>query len=597
MKRLLKLTVGVLGMCLMVLAVPASGLSLFLTSDDYWFDPKDQTSVDAHIDLRGLSQQAVQKLVFEANANGLISSKNLTVLAGSDGEVRILAYKVFHSDLVKLRAFIETLKANGASSPSLLLPFAPRILDMARSEEKLNFAANVSRVRKRDLEAIAAMEKTNIPRGKVTVFRYFMDDLKVIYGAEYFEYIKEANAGTVMGKLKTGVMGQMPVMIDGESAIFHSRDYHSSSILAKYNPGLVNRYIQYFFTSNKYVEYLFWNKYAPGTMPETLLLEDVLKNAPQGDSLRRAEWLKTELNRRFPRGWVLKGTNESRTAKFLVTEKTDLQGVLQTYFNSSFDKFEKKIREEYAGADEDMVYAALQEQEPRREKQYFGWKINNYLTKPHTAIAQEKLQIQKEFRSDVLMGRVVNQETTDRFIFEGRQRTEDDPPSTKKEFARAESWVQSVLNRFKKVPEKWLYWMHGGWDYGLLQDGSYAMIESNMGVESSKWYDTDTQVEKLVAYLRSLGGLPYSKVVEGATPEEQMRFIEAFIREFKLEKSRAFPGMKFEADSIEPAYKPAQVANKYSVKALPQSTDSNVLTDRARGQTQPSKNCRADLSG
>lgn len=564
-----------LGAAVLTPTSPSHALSLLLTSDDYWFDPTDRTPVDADVEIMGLSSNeigSILRLQLAQNPDLLakISLRSIQPLNGVSA-TQIDLSRVSHAELLQIKHLLADMKKLGAKPVRSELPLVPRVLNVENNRLLLKFAASVSGVRSKDIEAILKAEKKSKTSGKPVVFRYNVEDPIEMFGDEYAAELRHANRESVVGQLPTGLIGRMPLMIDGESAMFHSRHYHAHSLVARYNPGLINQHIQYFITTNKYVEFLFWEKFAKGIMPETRLLKDFNTSGPVNE-------LRKEMNAKFPQGWVLKGTNESNTALFIVTEKTDLEKAIDEYRKSDFDSYEKRIRSEYAGADEDTIFHFLQ-----KHPAYFGWKVTQYLKKPHTAVVQEKIDIDREYRADVFMGKVVGPGVTiDRFIEERNARGANLKPSTKEQFSAADRWVQGVIDRMSGNFHPWLRWMHGGWDFAKRKGGSFALIESNAGNESSRFYDETQQIRIVNALLkRYKSALEKGEIAEGLSPEEQMKFIVEFAKEQKIDIKAMYPDYRFKRDAMLTTFKPIEVSSDFhmakpSERGFPLGTPSTA---------------------
>ncbi len=557
-------------LCLSLVAVlpfeKASALSLLMTTDHYWFDANDRSPVDAEMEIKNIDGTQIRNLIqFYRGSEGLNSDKiSVELLANNPQSIKLSAKSVYHSDLVSLLHLAENLKKRGASSTSNFVPLAPRILHIEDNENLMKFATEVSGLRRRDLNQIVAKEKQNIPQGRPVIFRYYMEKMYGSFNNKDAKELKEAHGSEVVrGLLPTGFVGAMPVMIDGpNSAMFHSRDYHATSILARFNPSLVNTHVQTFLTGNKYVESIFFNTFVPGIMPKTRLLEDYLSPFDKSNvSLESFTKLKARLDKEFPRGWVMKGTAESNTALFIITENTNFSEILKKYDKQVFAAYEAEIRQKFAGADEDTIFGNLQKHEG-----YFGWKLNKYLHEPHTAIVQEKIDIDREYRTDLFMGRI-NGPTIDRFLEERNEKGANLKPSTASDFKKAEGWVNQVISSLSQGKNSWMRWMNGGWDYAKRKSGGFAMIESNAGNESSGFYDTPEQVievnEILSHYKEHLDS---GFLQEGLSPEQQMIFIQKFARESNLDLAKHYPNWEFTKDGIRFPYKTVAVSSKYQTK-------------------------------
>ena len=558
------LFVFLVGLTVSVYAIPASALSLLFTADNLWFDPQDKTPVNAELEFQGLGIEQVQELI-SANKDKLPAGKlKVRTKVNARGETNVLidATNIFHRDLVALKNFVEVMKKDGAVSARPEVPLVPRIFEMGKTPKRLKFAHEMSGLRMSDLKKIVKAEQQSAKNGKPVIFRYNLENMDKYFNEDAAELRAAYRQGhATLGQIPTGLIGRMPVMIDGEdSAVWHARWYHGNSIVADHNPALVNSLIQNLLI-NKWLESRFFGAHAPGVYPATDLLEKDIpplgSNPTVEEVKQKAVQLKEIFNKRYPQGYVVKGTDESSTALFLITEKTDFGEAIEEYFHSDFDKREKEIRIEFDGADEDTVFEHLQEQ-----KGYFGWKLTNYFKNPHTAIVQEKIDIDREFRTDVALGKVLRGPgmTIDRHFEKLVKRGDALVESTPEQFADAELWLQGMLSELKKqVP--WVGSSSGGYDYARRKtktpDGRnlYQMVESNMGVESSGWYDTVEQVEyinQLLAGYRK--ALKKGEIAKGMTPEAQMKVIFQLAKDLDIDLERFFPGFTLNEHGMFPSY-------------------------------------------
>jgi hypothetical protein len=390
---------------------------------------------------------------------------------------------------------------------------------------------------------------------KPIIFRYFLGDPNYIDRDEYADMMKAYKNQGVVGFLSYQEYGRAPVFIPGESIVFHRRPQHRFSVLGKYNPGLINYNIAQAL-ENKYVEALFWEEYAKGVMPKTILLENFGKKF----NLDKLENLVGKLNEAFPNGWVLKGTWDLGTEKNIITSDDDIVKEVHEFLKSDFLSYKKAVEREmaeYLEAAPEYVLAEL-----KKHKNYKGYKIYKMLEKPHEVIVQEKLKIKREFRVEVIGGKVLGRGTTiDRYFymykykFNGLSMKDYVPPS-KSVIAQVENFVQSFVD---KLPEE-LKTMPFGMDIALLEDGSFKMIESNPGGNSNFLFEEeDESVKVLGEYLENYPKLVSQGLIhEGMSAQEQMKYLKSFFKKHNITQ-KFYPNMKFLSDRIEdPEFKPVK---------------------------------------
>jgi hypothetical protein len=109
----------------------------------------------------------------------------------------------------------------------------------------------------------------------------------------------------ILGHIENERFGYAPLIIPGDSVVWHQRQEHRFNILGMYNPSLINTNLLHFF-ENKWFEWLFFETYCPKFFPRTKLLLDVL---PKGISQYNIppEVAFKVANEHFPNGWLLKG--------------------------------------------------------------------------------------------------------------------------------------------------------------------------------------------------------------------------------------------------------------------------------------------------
>lgn len=395
-------------------------------------------------------------------------------------------------------------------------------------------------------------------------FRYFLGDPKTTRITEkpYSDlapYYK--GRGSTVSFLPAGEYGNAPVTIAGKSVVFHRRHFHLNSILGEYNPALANAYIQQAL-ENKAAEYKFFEQYAPGSMSETALLTELTGSRDPSVIARR-------LQEKFPEGWVLKGTWDLGSETEIITDKIDIAGEIEKYKNSDFDQYRKRREAEFAGKSVAPEYLLT---ELKKHPGYRGWKISTMLQEPNAVIAQKRVRIAREFRVEVLGGKVLGEgSTVDRYWYKyyygGKMEEYVEPP--KKMISQAEGFAQSVVDR---LPFE-LRSMPFAMDVAILEDGSAVMIESNPGGNSNFLFEEEEpSIKALERFMERFPKLvEQGKVSRGLTPERQMAYLRENFVKWGLSPEKHFPGMKFENDRIiDPEFKRVQIdPSSYTLSAKP----------------------------
>lgn len=386
------------------------------------------------------------------------------------------------------------------------------------------------------------------------IFRYFLGDPETANKGKLSWQLGLFGANP-SGFLPWNERGLTPLVLPGESVVFHRRPIHGSNILGKYNPSLINSVLQQAL-ENKLVEANFWEEYAPGAMPATETFSHF--TSPETSPLA-AETLAAKLRDRFPKGWVLKGVWDFGSEKAVITNDLDLAAELRKYRAGDFDEFSRQVREEHKDKGPEETLEILQKHEG-----YSGWRISQYLADPDGAIVQERLDIGKEFRVEVIAGKVLsNGSTIDRWSYlagPGISR----PPTTD-QLRKVEAFAQSIIH---KLPEE-LRGTPFGMDVALLRDGSVRLIESNPGGNSNFIAEENKEsVAALDAFLKTVPKLTkQGQIHTGLSDLAQIRYLRLKFAKWGIDSSRHYRNMRFLADRIDdpemPIRKPA--SDKYSV--------------------------------
>ena len=151
-----------------------------------------------------------------------------------------------------------------------------------------------------DLTGIAKADfkrmREGLLRGKRVIRYVLMDPKEAKLDKEDRDWLAKYNKGVVQIQLSPDRVGTIPMVLNDGSVVWHRRNIHRTTLLGEYNPGLENAFMQQAL-ENKLVEAMTFNKYAPGSFPETIAL-----NRIDGANTSKVSAMLAALNKRFPDG-------------------------------------------------------------------------------------------------------------------------------------------------------------------------------------------------------------------------------------------------------------------------------------------------------
>eukprot|EP01080_Neovahlkampfia_damariscottae_P011250 gene11250-4069_t len=202
----------------------------------------------------------------------------------------------------------------------------------------------------------------------------------------------------VFGYIPTGIYGHAPLIIPGESLVWHQRTEHRFNLMGKYNPALINLNIAHFL-ENKWFEYKYWETYCPGFLPKTKLLYDILPEGVSKYNVTPEQFLEVA-NKEFPNGWIIKGVWDYNGIHHRITPKMDIKKHYYDYKNSDFDKFREEAKKGLAGCEpvEDLNMAT------HRHPNFLGAKIADLLSDSSQTFVQQYLDLKREHRIECAGG-------------------------------------------------------------------------------------------------------------------------------------------------------------------------------------------------
>lgn len=542
----------VLVLLIMALTSQLFAADLFLTKENYWFDPNDATLVDASLEVKDLKFAEVDQILKVYLSPHLYKKLKIdrNVSAGMS-LLQVSINQVDHSELMQIKKILPQFVRFGAHSLGPEIPLAIRVRNLKGHDD---FVSAVSGIPIRTIQEIDQAVERNKSSGKPLIIRYYLDDREK-EDPEDFHELSKSYGDAIVTHIPANTFGQMPLVVPGESVVFHSRSFHGGSILGTLNPGLVNSHIAQALTANKYIEALFWKQYAPEALPETHLLSNM------GLNLGNPSELVKQLNKRFPEGWVMKGVNESSSNFSIITDKTKLSVEIEAYRRSDFEKFKNETYRKMSGYDEDNIYEALQE-----HKNYFGWRASQYLSRPDHVIIQKKAEIVKEFRVESIGGRILHGASIDRHNWWLEMKNLPFEVSSMVEVNKVERFAQSIID---KLPAD-LKETNFAFDIALLKDGTCIAIESNAGSESGFLTNQDTSVEALNMLLRKYPNMKSRGEVDaqGLSTQEQMKYLSDRFQAWGIDIKAQYPNYEFSPTGLRTDFKPIEIPKTFQLQSL-----------------------------
>ncbi len=314
---------------------------------------------------------------------------------------------------------------------------------------------------------------------------------------------------------------QRPITLPGESVVYHSLPSYARSLVGKYNPALINQHLVAAIES-KDMEYKFWQKFKPNVIPKTFRLSSLIK--PETSLADTLKILEAE----FPRGWILKGTHDSATEQKLITNRSDLFAALKEY-NENFESFQAKRQEifsKYGSLSPDLILGNLTDLPG-----FFGWRIKRFLNRPETAIVQELVEIQTEYRVELALGQVLSQgSTVPRYNYKIPLPLQQ--PVDQAEVLRVEAFAQSLLDALPAQLKVTPFAL----DVAVLTNGQIILIESNPGPNSGFLAEDDPGVKALNLELAKWPERLNKGIVnEGLSLQDQQNLILELQHDLKIE--------------------------------------------------------------
>lgn len=328
----------------------------------------------------------------------------------------------------------------------------------------------------------------------------------------------------ILGFISNNLYGHAPLVIPGDSVVWHQRTEHRFNLLGAYNPGLINYNLAHFLES-KYYESRYFSTFCPGMFPRTVGALDLFPEGKTNVTLKK--FLKA-VNNAFPNGWVIKGLWDYNTQSDVLHHNRNYKQLLTEMKNAQFLPWVSKVEKQMTGCEpiEDVNIVV------RKTSHFVAWRLWGYLNNISDVMIQEFLELYREFRIEGFGGQMKREWMT------------NDDHSHKDSKEDHEYYQSRVNSEFEKcihsLPEK-LRATPFTSDIALLKDKTTVKIlETNPGGNGYLYHHDEELVplhnEFLKKYRQDYEA--NSMIQSGLTGVEQMELIGRLLEEWNLTKGK-----------------------------------------------------------
>lgn len=328
----------------------------------------------------------------------------------------------------------------------------------------------------------------------------------------------------IFGFMSPQFHGYSPLVIPGNSIVWHSSPMHRFNIIGKYNPSLVNFNVAQFL-ENKFFEHLFYETYCPAYFPVTKHLRDIL---PPGTDLKNipVDLFTSSANKAFPDGWIIKGVWEMDGSHEIINHKIQGHRLLDDMYKSQFLDWasKHKYQNEGYGCDPHQGLNSIL----RTSRHVIAHKLHNYLHNGNDVIIQKWTPTYREFKLECY-GTVCPKDLITEYE---EQRNDTSAVSKGIRNNSLFAFQQCLAN----IPDK-IRGMALSVDIGVIRDFATPVIyETNPGGKSVYILQDSETVKKHNNFLQSYPELYSSskKVQKGLSPEDQIKYIINLIHHWKI---------------------------------------------------------------
>jgi len=377
--------------------------------------------------------------------------------------------------------------------------------------------SEVSYFEDRALDDIRRMFKKN-PKARI-IFKYStLDPLKcpLINGNDFRELEDDyKDQGVIYSYINTNEYGISPLIIPGESIVYHQRTEHRFNFLGKYNVALINFNLAHLM-EQKWFEFKYFSELCGETfMPKTEILSNLISKDTNPYKVSIEEFVEV-LKKHFPNGFVAKGAWDYNGDGAVLHHMRDYVKLYYEYTNSTFRDYVVKLQTKVSVCEpiEDL-YEII-----KPMPHFLAWKVERLLNNSYEAIIQEFMPIFREERVECNCGQCPVELMNDD---EGRSQND-----TKEERAKyhktINDWFVKCVN---SIPEK-LRGIPLTADVPLLVDGRVVAFETNPGGNSWLLHNSPQQLKPHNAFLKQFPELVAKNptIYNGMTAVEQMEFVK-----------------------------------------------------------------------
>lgn len=328
----------------------------------------------------------------------------------------------------------------------------------------------------------------------------------------------------VLGYIAVNLYGISPLVLPGQSVVWHQRTEHRFNIIGMYNPALISFNVGHLL-ENKYFESLYYNTYCNGIFPKTIHVKDILSDGFTKNSVSLDVFLEAA-NKTFPKGWVVKGIWDYNGAGDVLSHLLQHHKIMKSYLDSPYPNYAQKVEKLNFGCEpvEDL-YAIL-----RTGMHFQAWKIERLLNNINDTMLQEFTPPFREYRVECYAGQCPFNHMSD-------DEHEDKAENKLK-------WKSRVLEQFTKclgkIPER-IRGIPLTSDVALLKDMKTVKIfETNPGGNGYLYHHEFTLLRQHNKFLKEYQQLvgwdsESTEIQRGLTPEEQMLYISDLLKQWGID--------------------------------------------------------------
>jgi len=265
---------------------------------------------------------------------------------------------------------------------------------------------------------------------------------------------------------------------------------------------------------DKWKEYQFFQRHAPGSMPETVNVGGVIKDLgykkiPKGKKQRAQllDELQAELRQRYPEGFIMKELGGVQSGGIFPTHKSEFSKLHQQFGESGLEKpIEQMWAGTYPGADKlnasdiDKIIAGW-----KQDPSYAGRVLQNIMKDPRSAIVQRNVNIEKPGFLRRMVGKAMGQPASKevRVHVEGGRAIPElavprfDPTMGFMEPGKVRGAAEHAQGIIDKLPKTYGNTGTFAMDIAPLEGGGYTLIEANPGGQSGLLFRDPTAGPKL----------------------------------------------------------------------------------------------------